>query len=104
MAAFCSAGTTMIAPPLRTMGYPMAKDFDWSDPDLKVQRGYGDLAIYANNRGDIVIRQASALRDDEDSFVVIPRHLASWAVAAIEAEMKLVHDDIQSGRAAGDQE
>ena len=93
----------MIAPPLRTMGYPMAKDFDWSDPDLKKQRGYGDLAVYANKDGDVVIRQAARL-DDEDSFVVIPRHLASWAIAAIEAELKMVHDDIQVGRVAGDQE
>ena len=81
----------------------MANDFDWSDPDLKVQRGYGDLAIYANEHGDVVIRQAARL-DNEDSFVVIPRHLASWAIAAIEAEMKLVHDDIENGRVAGDQE
>ena len=79
----------------------MSDKFNWSDPDLHVQRGYGDLAVYANQHGDIVIRQADAMGDD-DGIVIVPRHLASWVIATIEDEMKKVHDDIQNGQILGE--
>jgi hypothetical protein len=81
----------------------MTNEFDWNDSDLTMKRGYGDLAIYANSAGDIVLRQRDTFGGD-DAVVIVPRHLASWAVAAIEAELKMVHDDIQSGRVAGEQQ
>lgn len=78
----------------------MANDFDWSDRSLKMQRGYGDLAVYANDSGDIVLRQRDTFGED-DAVVIVPRHLASWAIAAIESELKMVHDDLESDRVAG---
>jgi len=81
----------------------MADDFDWNDTDLKLRRGHGDVAIYANANGDIVFRQRDNGFED-DAIVVLPRHLGSWAIAAIEAELKMVSDDLASSRPANQQQ
>jgi hypothetical protein len=76
-------------------------DFDWNDPELRVVRNYGDIAVYTNKHGDIAIRQSAY--PDDDSVVIVPRQQATWLVAAIEEELKTAFtpehapEDRQSG-------
>ena len=77
----------------------MSDDFDWNSSDGKVQRLYGSLAIYTNPYRDIVIRQRGDITDEQDHFVVIPRSLVSWTIAAVEDEAKLAQEDEGEGGA-----
>ena len=74
-------------------------DFDWNDADTQIRRGHGDLAVYANRDGDVIIRQASVL-GEEDSIVLVPRYLASWIIAAIEDQVGKVTKDLQRSESA----
>lgn len=65
----------------------MANDFDWNDTNTHVLRSYGDIAIYANDKGDIVLRQANTL-GEEDSVVIVPRQQSAWVIAVIEDELR----------------
>ncbi len=52
----------------------MADDFDWNDyesGDIVVQSVQA-VAVYANPRGNIVIRQERDYADESDSFVFVP--------------------------------
>jgi hypothetical protein len=56
-------------------------DFKWTDDDSVIIRGYGDLAVYFNPRGDIVLRQQNMM--DDDSIVVFAREHADTVIEAI---------------------
>lgn len=60
----------------------MSCDFDWSTAEIVV-RSYGDLAVYVNPHGSVVLRQRRDMYDDEDSFVVIPLAEAERVARAI---------------------
>jgi len=52
----------------------VADDFDWNDyesGDIVVQSVQA-VAVYANPRGNIVIRQERDYADESDSFVFVP--------------------------------
>jgi hypothetical protein len=60
----------------------MSCAFDWSTAEIVV-RSYGDVAVYINPHGDIVLRQRRDIYDDEDPFVVIPLAHAERVAAAV---------------------
>lgn len=68
-------------------------DWNWSGTEEKeslVVKSVQAIAVYSNASGEIVIRQQSAL-GDEDSFIIIPRTNAAALVKAIKDEAKRPH-------------
>ena len=63
----------------------MSEDFNWSDADNSVVvRSYGDLAVYTNPHGDIVIRQQRY--PDDDQVVIVPKPNVKDVIGARERE------------------
>lgn len=68
----------------------MDKEWQWRDATsegLVVIQSVQAVAVYTNQSGDIVIRQQSAMQE-EDSFIVIPRSSAKALSKAIAEEAK----------------
>ena len=66
----------------------MSEDkWNWADQESVVIQSVQATAVYTNPKGDIVIRQESALGGD-DQYVVIPRKMAEFIAKAIRAESK----------------
>ncbi len=52
---------------------PPADGFDWrGDPDVLAHRQLA-IAVYENERGEVVIRQEADWNDDEDTYIVVAR-------------------------------
>jgi len=66
----------------------MSEDkWNWGDQESVVIQSVQATAVYTNPKGDIVIRQESALGGD-DQYVVVPRKMADAMAKAIRAESK----------------
>ena len=71
----------------------MAKDFDWNsdeDGDSVVFPTNQGLAVYANPKGSIVLRQQGYMGED-DSIIIVPRAqldavISALRTAAVEAD------------------
>ena len=64
--------------------------FDWLDSESTVSQGHPATAIYANNHGDIVVRQqADGSYFFEDPWIVFPSEFARKVAAAILLEAGL---------------
>jgi hypothetical protein len=48
-----------------------SEDFSWQDTDSVIIPSQPAIAVYFNPRGEIVIRQESAMHPDEDHFIYI---------------------------------
>lgn len=58
------------------------EDFSWDDSESVAVEA---IAVYSNPEGDIVIRQQSAMGED-DVWVVIPRGRVADVIAALKRE------------------
>jgi hypothetical protein len=67
----------MYSPPRRD------PDFDWLSDDSVILEPRQALAIYVNQRGEVVLRQQAAWDQDDDSFVVFPFQDAERVAACI---------------------
>ncbi len=66
----------------------MDKDtFTWSDKELIIQEPINALAVYANQFGDIVIREHDPF-EPEDRFIAIPRSVIPKLIKALRATLK----------------
>lgn len=68
----------------------MAEDqFKWSadNPDVVVQ-GQEAVAIYENDRGQIVIRQEAGPMGEEDNFIVVDRRFIKEFIKRLQAVAK----------------
>jgi hypothetical protein len=66
----------------------MSDDFDWIDDDSIVIPPNDGVAVYANEKGAVVIRSRAGRGDYDDTFIVIPRPLAKAVADAILTELK----------------
>ncbi|HEL3751349.1 TPA: hypothetical protein UMV35_003687 [Stenotrophomonas maltophilia] len=65
----------------------MSDKFNWSttDRDTIVVPSVRGVAVYENDRGDVVIRQEAGPLDDEDSFVIVPKAFVPALIKALQA-------------------
>lgn len=65
----------------------MSDKFNWSttDADTIVVPSVRGVAVYENDRGEVVIRQEAGPLDDEDSFVIVPKTFLPALIRAIQA-------------------
>ena len=64
----------------------MADEFDWNDQDCAkdiVFPSTQGVAVYRNDRNEIVIRQQAGPLDDTDTWVIVPAEHADLLVKAI---------------------
>lgn len=72
----------------------MAEKFNWLDDESICIRRIDGLAVYANTKGDIVIRQQSNNPHDEDSFVYVPVEYAENLISKLQSVIiELQSDD-----------
>ncbi len=65
----------------------MSDKFDWSktDSDTVVVPSVRGVAVYENDRDDVVIRQEAGSLDGDDDFVIIPRAFVPALIKALQA-------------------
>lgn len=62
----------------------MGRDFSWTDnSDSVAFKSVRGVAVYANQEGDVVIRQQAGPLDDGDAIIIVPVGLAGEIVDAI---------------------
>lgn len=61
------------------------ENFSWIDCECVVVEPVDAIAVYTNLKGNIVIRQQSAMGDD-DPIVVVPRSRVADIIAALKRE------------------
>lgn len=61
----------------------MSDDHSWDDDEGVVIKPQLGIAVYCNGSGEIVIRQQSGSRDDDDPFVYFPREHVKKIIAAL---------------------
>lgn len=64
----------------------MSDKFDWAGSNV-VARSYGDIAVYINPYGDIVVRQNDPF-DTDDQLVIVPLSNAELIAETILARAK----------------
>jgi hypothetical protein len=73
-------------------------EYCWNEKnESTVMNSYQGVAVYSNERGDIVIRSEKAEWQEGDQIVIVPRIYAEWVVSAIMREKELLDEDDANG-------
>lgn len=73
---------------------PNDRDFDWHDPEVVAVAEQHAIAVYLNDRGEIVLRQHDW--PDDDGVILVARQNAG---AVVDAILALIEEE-QAGEAA----
>jgi hypothetical protein len=67
--------------------------FDWCESESIVLREQPATAVYINQAGDIVIRQANTYGDDDDDFIFLrPENVPHLVAAIVDASQQVAAD------------
>ncbi|OWY35280.1 hypothetical protein [Herbaspirillum aquaticum] len=72
----------------------MSDKFDWNDKDAVVVQRVDAIAVYQNEKGDIVIRQQDSMGED-DHYIVIPPDRVKDVLNAIVVEYEAIQEATQ---------
>lgn len=69
----------------------MSDKFDWNDKDAVVVQRVDAIAVYQNEKGDIVIRQQDSMGGD-DHYIIIPPDRVNDVLNAIVVEYEAIQE------------
>jgi hypothetical protein len=68
--------------------------YDWHEKNrATIMNSYQGVAVYPNDRGDIVIRSEKSEFQEEDQIVIVPRIYVDWVVAAMLKEKEELDEE-----------
>ena len=69
----------------------MSDKFDWNDKDAVVVQRVDAIAVYQNEKGDIVVRQQDSMGGD-DHYIIIPPDRVNDVLNALVVEYEAIQE------------